>query len=301
MKKLSLVLMLLLGSLATLLAQRTITGKVVDQSSKEALIGASVFVKGTSAGTVTDVDGTYSVSAPANSTTLVISYTGYTSREIELGTSNVVDVELEAGVNINEVVVVGYGTQQRRDITGTISSIKGSDLAASPVQSFDQALQGRAAGVNVSLPNGVLNNPPVFRIRGINSINLSSFPLIVLDGVPTFTGDGGNNAANNVLSNINPNDIESIEILKDAAAAAIYGSRASAGVVLITTKRGKEGKTKISYDGWAGWTSAARRFDLLNAEEYVGYKNEAARNANLPDQFFLETINGQTVDTDWYD
>lgn len=112
--------MLLLGSLATMLAQRTITGKVVDQSSKEALIGASVFVKGTSAGTVTDVDGTYSVSAPANATTLVISYTGYTSREVELGTSNVVDVELEAGININEVVVVGYGTQQRRDITGTI-------------------------------------------------------------------------------------------------------------------------------------------------------------------------------------
>lgn len=301
MKKLSLVLMLLLGSLATLLAQRTITGKVVDKSSKEALIGASVLVKGTSVGTVTDIDGSYSVAAPANASTLVISYTGYTTFEVALGTANVVDVELEAGININEVVVVGYGTQQRRDITGTISSIKGADIASTPVQSFDQALQGRAAGVNVSLPNGVLNNPPVFRIRGINSINLSSFPLIVIDGVPTFTGSFGNNASNNILSNLNPNDIESIEILKDAAAAAIYGSRASAGVVLITTKRGKEGKTKISYDGWASWTNAANRFDILNAEQYVAYKNEAARNANLPDQFFLETINGKTVDTDWYD
>ncbi|MBK9489621.1 MAG: TonB-dependent receptor [Haliscomenobacter sp.] len=303
MKKLSLVFMLLLSGLASLLAQRTITGKVIDQGTKDPLIGATILAKGTSAGTVTDVDGSYSLSAPANATSLIISYTGFVTREIELGSSNVVDVELESDIlNINEVVVVGYGTQQRRDITGTISSIKGSDLAASPVQSFDQALQGRAAGVNVSLPNGVLNNPPVFRIRGINSINLSSFPLIVLDGVPTFTGDqSGNNAANNVLSNINPNDIESIEILKDAAAAAIYGSRASAGVVLITTKRGKEGKTKISYDGWAGFTSAARRFDLLNAEQYVAYKNEAARNANLPDQFFLETIDGKLVDTDWYD
>ncbi len=302
MKKLLFSLSLLLFCSALAMAQRTVSGIVKDENG-EGLIGATILAKGTSIGTVTDVNGAYSLNVPAEVTTLVLSYTGYVSQEIEIGTSSTIDVTLETStVGLDEVIVVGYGTQQKRDVTGNISTIKGSDIANIAVQSFDQALQGRAAGVNISIPNGVLNNPPVIRVRGINSINLSSFPLVVIDGIPTVTGDAsGNNAANNVLSNLNPADIESIDILKDASAAAIYGSRASAGVVLITTKRGKTGKTRVSYDAWAGWTEPTRLFDLLNAEEYVTVKNQAAANANLTPRFFLDTLNGQQVNTDWYD
>lgn len=310
MKKLLLVFMLLLSGAAALTAQRAITGKVTDEKG-EALIGASILVKTTSVGTVTDLDGSFRLQAPAGATILVVSYTGYVSKEVALSAASNYDITLSTDVvAISEVVVVGYGTQQKRDITGNIASIKGSDIANLAVQSFDQALQGRAAGVNVSIPNGVLNNPPVFRVRGVNSISLSSFPLIVIDGVPTFSGDLSTSAAaNNPLSNLNPADIESIEILKDASAAAIYGSRAAAGVVLISTKRGQAGKARVNYDGWASWASPVRLPDLLNAQEYVTLKNEAISNANqlsgtanpTPPQFFLDTINGQLVDTDWYD
>lgn len=287
--------------MAAVWAQRTIKGTVTDEKG-ESLIGASVVVKGTTMGAVTDIDGAYSLAISENATTLVFSFAGYATQEISIGASNVIDVKLSAGVGLDEVVVVGYGTQQKRNITGTVSSIKGEDIASLPVQSFDQALQGRVAGVNVSLPNGVLNNPPVFRIRGVNSINLSSYPLIVIDGVPTFSGDqSSNSAANNPLSNLNPNDIESMDILKDASATAIYGSRASAGVVLITTKRGKKGKTKVSYDVSASWTNPARLPQVLNADEFVMIKNEARVNASQAPAFFLDTINGQKVDTKWSD
>jgi TonB-linked SusC/RagA family outer membrane protein len=302
MKQLLLGLALLLGSAGVAFGQRTITGKVTNDQG-EALIGVTITIPGTTAGASTDVDGNYRLSAPAGAAALKFSYTGYETLETPIGASNVYDVVLQVNQNtLQEVVVVGYGTQQKRAITGNISTVKGEDINTLPAQSFDQLLQGRAAGVNVSLPNGVLNNPPVFRVRGINSINLSSFPLVVIDGVPTFTGDLGNSAANNVLSNLNPNDIESIDILKDASATAIYGSRAAAGVVLITTKRGKKGKTRVSYDAWAGWTQAVRVPEVLNAQQYVEIKNEAAANANLNGpQFFLDSINGQLIDTRWAD
>lgn len=284
------------------MAQRTIQGSV-KSSGQEPLIGANVVVKGTTTGTTTDLDGSFKLSLQNSSGVLVISYTGYETQEITLTSSNQYNILLsESALGLEEVVVVGYGTQQKRTITGNVASIKGEDIASMSVQSFDQALQGRAAGVNVSIPNGVLNNPPVFRIRGINSINLSSFPLIVIDGVPTFAGDlSANSAANNILSNLNPSDIQSIEILKDASAAAIYGSRASAGVVLISTKRGKQGSTKVSYETWGSWAKVNRLPELLNAEQYLEIKNEGAKNANLPQQFFPQIVNGQTVDTRWYD
>lgn len=284
------------------MAQRTVSGTVTG-SDGEALIGATVIVKGTNRGTVTDLNGRYTVEVPPAGTALVFKYTGYTSQEIALGASNVVSVTLQDGTVLDEAVVVGYGTQQKRAITGTVSTIKGTEIAQLPAQSFDQLLQGRAAGVNINIPNGVLNNPPVIRVRGVNSINLSSIPLIVVDGVPTYTDQfSQNSAANNPLSSINPNDIESVEVLKDAAASAIYGSRASAGVMLITTKRGKPGKTNVSYNGSAGWTEATRVPEVLNAQEYVTIKNEAAANAGLTGpQYFLDTIAGRMVDTRWAD
>ncbi len=303
MNKLLLGLAMLLFSAGIALGQRTVTGKVTDDNG-EALIGVTVTAPGTRAGTQTDANGAFTLSVPENASALKFSYTGFETKEVPLGASNVYDLVLAVNTStLQEVVVVGYGTQQKRAITGNISTVKGDDIAALPAQSFDQLLQGRAAGVNVSLPNGVLNNPPVFRVRGINSINLSSFPLIVIDGIPTYTGDvSGTSAANNPLSNLNPADIESIDILKDASATAIYGSRASAGVVLITTKRGKQGKTRVNYDAWAGWTQAVRVPEVLNAQQYVELKNEAVANAGLSGpRFFLDSINGRLIDTRWAD
>jgi TonB-dependent starch-binding outer membrane protein SusC len=302
MKQFLLGLAVLLLSASQALSQRNVTGKVTDDKG-EPLIGATVVAPGTASGAITDVAGMFRLSISEKSTTLKVAYTGYLDKVVTLTAENDYTIALDVNPSVlQEVVVVGYGTQQKRAITGSISSIDGEDIAQLPAQSFDQLLQGRAAGVNVSLPNGVLNNPPVFRVRGINSINLSSFPLVVIDGVPTFTGSVGNSAANNPLSNINPADIESIDILKDASATAIYGSRASAGVVLITTKRGQNGKTRVNYDAWAGWTSATRVPEVLNAQQYVEIKNEAAANNNLSGpQYFLDTINGQLVDTRWAD
>jgi len=249
MKQVLLGLALLLMSATLAMAQRAVTGKVTDDQG-EPLIGATVTSPGFSAGTITDPNGMFRFSVPNEAVALKVTYTGFLDKEVALTAES--DYTIQMTVNpatLQEVVVVGYGSQQKRAITGTISSIKGEDIASLPAQSFDQLLQGRAAGVNVSIPNGVLNNPPVFRVRGINSINLSSFPLVVIDGIPTYTDNlrnGNNSASNNALSNLNPNDIESIDILKDASAAAIYGSRASAGVLLITTKRVQKSKTRVN-------------------------------------------------------
>ena len=288
--------------------ERTVTGRVTSVEDGSTLPGVNVVIKGTTVGTSTDANGAYSLAVPEGST-LVFTFIGLETKEVEVGNRSVVDIALPMDISqLSEVVVVGYGTQSRKDITGSISSIKGSDVALNPVQSFDQALQGRAAGVNITTPNGVLNNAPVIRIRGVNSINLSSYPLVVVDGVPTFTVDNSanmsastNSAANNPLGNINPGDIESIEVLKDASASAIYGSRASAGVLLITTKRGTKGKSKVNYDGWVGWTEPVRLFKLLNAEQYMTIKNEARANNGQAAAFFpTNDANGNMIDTDWY-
>ena len=169
-------------------------------------------------------------------------------------------------------------------------------------------MQGKAAGVSITLPNGVLNNPAVIRVRGFNSISSSSYPLIVVDGVPIFTGDISNNsAASNPLSDINPSDIASMEILKDASATAIYGSRAANGVILITTKSGSLGKTKVTIDSYFGYTQPYKIFDVYNAREYVKAKNAAranlrAQGGTATGDFFLNTdVQGDTIDTKWTD
>jgi TonB-dependent starch-binding outer membrane protein SusC len=298
-----LFLLLLVSSVAWA-QEKTVSGKVTSSEDGAALPGVSVLQKGTSNGTVTDAEGKYSLLLNGGGQTLIFSFVGMKSSEIEIGERSIVDVALGIDVTqLSEVVVTGYATQAKRDLSGTIASVSGKEIAALPVQSFDQALQGRAAGVNVTTPNGVLNNPPVIRIRGVNSISLSSFPLVVIDGVPTFSGDlSQNSAANNPLSSINPSDIESVEILKDASAAAIYGSRASSGVILITTKRGSEGKSKITLDTWYGVTEPFRLVDVLNTDQYLLIKNEGAKNAGLPQQFFRnQDASGKDIDTRWYD
>lgn len=301
MRKLLATVVAVLLCAVHLLAQntRTITGKVTDDKGA-ALAGVSV--TGGTSGTTTAGDGTYSLKVASTVKQLTFTYVGFGSVSRPIS-GNSVNVSLaQEDKSLSEVVVVGYGTQRRRDVAGSIATVKGSDLSNKPVQSFEQALGGRAAGVQITVPNGVLNNPPVIRIRGTNSISLSSYPLIVVDGVPTFTGDAsGTSAAGNALASINPNDIESVEVAKDAAATAIYGSRAANGVLFITTKKGKQGKARVSYDGWVGWTTVQRLPELLNAEQYTMIKNEGLVNAGTYNAATNAFVLQPGVDTRWYD
>lgn len=305
--------MVLFIAVSNVLAQeRTVSGRVTSTEDGTALPGVNVVLKGTTIGTATDADGRYSLSIPSSGGSLVFSFIGLQTQEIPIGDRSIVDVSLALdATQLSEVVVIGYGTQSKRDVSGSIASISGKEIANMPVQSFDQALQGRAAGVQITTPNGVLNNPPVIRIRGVNSVNLSGYPLIVIDGIPTFTGDNSSNSApNNPLSNLNPNDIESIEVLKDASASAIYGSRAASGVILITTKRGSKGKGRLTFDSWMGWTKATNLIELLDADEYMMIKNEGVRNLNA-NVLALTGVPGTNIEgflplptpvnTNWYD
>lgn len=195
---------------------------------------------------------------------------------------------------IEEVVVVGYGTQKKSEVTGAISQIKGEAIKGLVTQSFDQQLAGRAAGVQVTQNSGLIGSAPRFRIRGVNSINSSTSPLIVVDGIPVITGDVGGYATNNALADINPNDIESYEVLKDGAASAVYGSRAANGVILITTKSGKNGKTNFNYNTYFGIAETAKYFDLLKTPDFITIQNEKRSNRGLG-----AWAVGNTVDTDW--
>lgn len=323
MRKLLLWLLFLATALAAqdLKAQtRTVSGRVIGGDGG-ALPGVTVLVKGGSQGTATGVDGAYTLAVPPTATTLVYSFVGYASQEIAIGNRTSLNVTLVASTSdLDEVVVVGYGTQSRRDLTGSVATVAGKEIANLPVQSFDQALQGRAPGVNITTPNGVLNNPPVIRIRGVNSIALSSQPLVVIDGIPTYTGNQSavGSVPNNPLGNLNPDDIESVDVLKDASATAIYGSRAAGGVILVTTKRGKKGQGHLSYSTWVGLTQPVRLYNILGAQDYMMIKNEAVHNLNVNQTKIVNGVsvpgtnneiafqatldaNGNPVDTRWYD
>ena len=309
MRKIGLFVLVCMLFAGSLLAQtRTITGTVTDATGNP-VPNATIQVKGTRVGTSSDNEGKYSISVPANAKNLVISAVGQTDVEYSIGNKAVINASLTSSdKSLQEVVVVGYGTQKRREATGSVVSVKGAALAEKPVQSFESALAGKAAGVQITVPNGVVNNPPVFRIRGTNSISLSSYPLVVIDGVPTYTTDQGSSSAPaNPLASVNPNDIESIDIAKDAAATAIYGSRAANGVVFITTKRGKSGKTKVTYDGWIGQTKAIRLPDMMDAFQYTDFKNAALNNAKANNPTITGSYNlsndanGNPINTNWFD
>jgi TonB-dependent starch-binding outer membrane protein SusC len=280
--------------------ERRVSGTVTDAADGSSLPGVTVMVKGTTMGTVTDLDGQYELRVTPDAT-LVFSFIGMVTREVVVGNQTVINIALEVDIaTLQETVVVGYGVQQRRDISGAISSVSGDAIRTIPIQSFDQALQGKAAGVSLTLPNAVLGNPPVIRVRGVNSISGSSSPLYIVDGVPVFSGEIGRTAAAvNPLGDISPSDIESIEVLKDASATAIYGSRAANGVILITTRRGQEGDMRVSYDVNTGWSQTHRFYDLMNAEQYVFTKNTARANADFSDAYFLAyDQDGTLINTD---
>ena len=292
-----------------------VSGTVRDETGTP-LPEATVQVKGTpSLGTKTTGEGRFSFRVPTGSV-IQVTFLGYKVAELTITGIGPYDVNLEPDASeLEEVLVVGYGTQSKKEFTGAASRIVADQVKEIPVQSFDQALIGRASGVKINLPNGVLNNAPVIRIRGTNSISLSSYPLIVIDGIPVTSGDVSSNetVANNPLADINPSDIESIDVLKDAASTAIYGSRAANGVILVTTKRGKEGTARVTYDGWVGVTEAIRLPQLLQAEDYMMIKNEAqlnrkilsgqADNDAVASALFFPSYNadGSLVNTNWYD
>ncbi|MFQ5445677.1 MAG: SusC/RagA family TonB-linked outer membrane protein [Saprospiraceae bacterium] len=272
-----LLLLVAMGMSSLAMAQRTISGTVTDAETGDPLIGANILAVGTSTGTITDIDGTYSLQLPDGITELEVSYTGYTAKRVALGVSNVVDVALSAGSVLDEVVVIGYGTAKKSDLTGSVASLGEDDFNQGLVTSPDQLLQGRAAGVQIVNNSGQPGGAATIRIRGNSSIRAGNSPLFVVDGVQltgsstkpgTNAGDLGSTAGSNPLNYINPADIESIQVLKDASAAAIYGSRGANGVVLITTKKGRSGDPTINFSTSAGYSSILKKYDVLNGDEY---------------------------------
>ena len=306
MRKLILTLMAAFCFLLSASAQnRTVTGRVTNDKDAP-LEGVNIATADGKRATQTDKEGKFSLSVPSTINTLVFSYINFETVTRGISKNGTVSVSLKpSDSKLEEVIVVGYGTQKKKDVTGNLAAIKGSVTADKPVQTFDQALAGRAAGVQITIPNGVVNAPPVFRIRGTNSISLSSYPLIVVDGVPTYTGDFSSTAAaGNALASINPNDIENIDIAKDAAATAIYGSRAANGVVFITTKKGKNGKAKVAYNGWLSYSNPYRLPEVLSSQDYINFKSSAvANNPTASAYTFNNTtgVDGKTVDTHWSD
>jgi len=288
MRQLLLVSLLFICSAwTTCLGQnRTITGRIVSSEDGGAIPGASVLVKGTTRGTATDAEGNYSISIPTGNVTLVYSFIGSTSQEIAVGNQSVINVTLvNESRQLSEIVVTGYGQQIKRDLTGNIAKIRPADIQDQPVTSFDQAIQGKAAGVQVNAGSGKLGQGIQVNIRGTSSVSASNQPLYVVDGTPVTTDNlSANASATNPLSDINPQDIESIEILKDASAGAIYGSRAANGVVLITTKKGKSGRTNVTFGAQTGSSEPTRKVQFLNTKQYVDFYRIAAANSDRIDQ-----------------
>lgn len=291
----SLCVLLMLISGYAISQTRAITGNVIDTEGNPVPF-ATVIVKGASTGVAADKDGNFSISVGTNSI-LTVSSTGFISQEVNTANQNSVTITLHPLSNLEEVVVVGYGTQQRKDITGAVASISTDNIVDMPTPSIDKSFQGQVAGLQASNPSGILGQPARIRIRGTNSISSSSSPLYVVDGVPYISGDQGGFTPYNPISDLNPTDIASIEVLKDGAATAIYGSNASNGVILITTKSGKVGKPSVSYNAWVGISQASKRFDLLNADQFVEIANEKYTNYGVAGPAHPST----TGATDWQD
>ena len=268
---------------------------VVTDSAGEPIPGANVVQKETTNGTVTDMNGKYTLDVP-NNATLVISFIGYTTKEIKVGSQSVLNVSLvEEAIGLNEVVAIGYGYVKKKDLTGAVSTVSADDMVlGGTVSNAAQALQGKTAGVQVSQSSKAPGGTIAVRVRGNNSISSTNEPLYVVDGFPSSEG-----------LNLNPNDIESMQILKDASATAIYGARGANGVVLITTKRGKAGENKISYSGYLGTQKVDNPFEFLNAKDYMNLQNalyqEIDGQEGNPNGVYTPSQLQSTVDTDWLD
>jgi TonB-linked SusC/RagA family outer membrane protein len=264
--KSGLLLFGLLLAAQSVFAQRTISGTLTDDETGTPLIGAYVLATGTDVGTVTDFNGKYSLELPAGVTSIDVSYTGYANQTIEVGSLSTVDVLMQSGAQLDEVVVIGYGTVKREDATGSVETVSAKEFNQGAITSAQELVSGKVAGVQITT-DGTPGGGAQIRIRGGSSLSASNSPLIVIDGVPIETN--GVSGSRNPLNLVNPNDIETFTVLKDASATAIYGSRASNGVVIITTKKGKEGTDlKLSYNGSVGISSPVNTLDPLSGEEY---------------------------------
>lgn len=293
----ALLLLSALSGVSSVFAQqggeRTITGQVTDET-KEALIGASVVAKGTVIGTITDFDGNYALSVPGNATELIFSYVGYESKTVAIPKgSNVLNVQMKSDAQmLSDVVVIGYGTTRKSDLTGSVSNVSSEDFNSGLISSPEQLINGKVSGVQIMSASGSPTSGSTIRIRGGASLNASNDPLIVLDGVPLESGGISGNSGN-FLSLINPNDIESMTILKDASSTAIYGSRASNGVIIITTKKGNSDKIKVSLNTTHSIQTRTQMPDMLSRNEFMDVINSRGTSAQ---QALLGTEN-----TDWND
>ena len=317
-RKLMLLLTCLFMGIGLVTAQtQKVTGVVISEEDGQPVVGASVLAKGTTVGVITDVDGKFTLSGiPSSAKTLQISYIGMQTAEVAIAPNIRVILKTDSKA-LDEVVVVAYGTQSARTVTASVSTVRADALKDVPSVSFDQMLQGRASGVSITTPSAGVGQAPIVRVRGVNSITSGTSPLYVVDGVPIEYGNLSYLANANALADINPADIVSMDVLKDAAAAALYGSRAANGVILITTKQGQSGKVKVSYDGFVGFSNATDFYEMMNAQEYVDFKNLAVKNRYGTDELSLTTgyvspygnkafnmmkdANGNYVDTDWKD
>ena len=263
------------------LQAQNISGTVSDNQGP--LPGASVVVKNTTIGTTSDFDGNYAISVPANATTLIVSYVGYATQEVAIDGNTEINITLsEDAEALSEVVVVGYGTQRKADLTGAVGSIDAVDIVKQPIVSPDQVLAGTISGVNITNRSGDPGAPISVNIRGIGTLSADSNPLFVIDGVPVvgtnnITVNTSSTTDSNPLASINPSDIQSIDVLKDAASAAIYGARGANGVIIITTKKGSAGDPVVTYDGYTSTQSARETLDVLNTQQYIAVQNELGR------------------------
>jgi len=309
-----LAMLLFVGS-AAFAQERTVSGKVVDEKGN-VVPNASILVKGTKLGTATDASGGFSISVPASAKTLVVSATGHTTQEVSLTSSSEYSVNLPTiSKSLEEVLVVGYGTQSRINVTGAVSTVKSTQIENKPFTSVDKALQGNVTGLQATSTSGAPGASTDIRIRGLGSLNASNSPLWVIDGVIATTGDlTSNTTSANILSTLNPDDIESITVLKDAAAASIYGSRAANGVIMVTTKRGHAGKTAFNLSTEAGTNSIAYKNNnnrAMTTREYQSVLQLALINAGYAsdttdaNSIITDPVNGfglkPNTNTNWYD
>jgi TonB-dependent starch-binding outer membrane protein SusC len=310
-------------SVAGVWQNKVVTGTISDAMTGELLVGVNIVIKGTTTGAVSDINGNFSLEIPDQETILRITYIGYLTEEITVRQGSNITVRLVPSIEMLEsVVVMGYGTQKERNVTGSVSHMRSDDIREMAVTSLDQTMQGRMAGVVITQNSSAPGGSVTVRVRGATS-GTSNEPLYVIDGVPIYNDNSlsaalspsGGGQPQNVLASLNPSDIESITVLKDASATSIYGSRGANGVVLIQTRRGKAGETRVSFESYYGMQQISKRYDLLNAAQFAALSNEAARASGFPiymggDDYFNEVIAFSDPDfiqrrmgngTDWQD
>lgn len=286
------ILLLFLSLTSVSFSQQTITGLVTTSGNNQPLPGVTVLLKGTTKGTTTDFDGNFTIEVTSRDT-LVFSYLGYATQEVPINNQTTLNITLQEDASqLDEVVVVGYGTQKKSDITGAVTSVKVSELQDVPIARADQVLQGRVAGVQITSNDASANGSISIRIRGISSINGGSDPLVIIDGVQGVT-----------LGDVHPNDIKSMEVLKDASATAIYGSRGASGVILITTKKGRNQKPTITVNSYTTIHQLLKKYDFLDAHQYATQVNLNRQVRGLPAVFSDQQLQDFSTNsgTDWQD